>query len=149
MEISDVLVIEIVHWPRNDTGSELTIPFVQILFGELITAFIKARTVLCRLTLLRWNFPKEFEPTENSHSTKKASMRGSILLLALLSIVHGFPSGTAMFEISTRPWLYYLSGKYGTNITTLSDIPSSELQDIANNGFNYVWFMGVWELVDR
>jgi hypothetical protein len=54
--------------------------------------------------------------------------------------------GISMFEISTRPWLYSLSQKYGRNITKLSDIPISEFQDIADKGFDIVWMMGVWSL---
>eukprot|EP01118_Nematostelium_gracile_P000619 TRINITY_DN10670_c0_g1_i1.p1 TRINITY_DN10670_c0_g1~~TRINITY_DN10670_c0_g1_i1.p1 ORF type:complete len:505 (-),score=114.64 TRINITY_DN10670_c0_g1_i1:32-1546(-) len=73
-------------------------------------------------------------------------MRISIVLFSLLLFVHGFPSGTSMFEISTRPWLYSLSQKYGTNITQLSQIPDDELSTIAQQGYKYVWFMGVWEL---
>eukprot|EP00698_Gefionella_okellyi_P023976 TRINITY_DN8342_c0_g1_i1.p1 TRINITY_DN8342_c0_g1~~TRINITY_DN8342_c0_g1_i1.p1 ORF type:complete len:524 (-),score=84.56 TRINITY_DN8342_c0_g1_i1:420-1991(-) len=56
------------------------------------------------------------------------------------------PANPNMFEISTRPWLYLLSQKYGRNISTLSDIPDPELQAFADRGFNMIWFMGVWSL---
>lgn len=48
-----------------------------------------------------------------------------------------------MYEISTRPWLYELSQKYGYNISTLRDIPMEELKALAVQGVTYVWFMGV------
>lgn len=51
-----------------------------------------------------------------------------------------------MLEISTRPWLYSLSQKYGRQISKLSDIPSEELQAIVNQKYDVVWFMGVWSL---
>jgi len=35
-----------------------------------------------------------------------------------------------MLEISTRPWLYALSQKYGRNLTRFSDIPDAELDAI-------------------
>jgi hypothetical protein len=55
-------------------------------------------------------------------------------------------SGISMFEISTRPWLYYLSQKYSKSITSLKDIPDAELQAFADQKFDIVWFMGVWSL---
>lgn len=54
--------------------------------------------------------------------------------------------GMSMYEISTRPWLYNLTQKYGKPITTLSAIPIQEFQTIANQGFDMVWMMGVWSL---
>ncbi|KAH3756646.1 alpha amylase, catalytic subfamily protein [Pelomyxa schiedti] len=56
------------------------------------------------------------------------------------------PSMPMMYEISTRPWLYELSGKYGRTISTLRDIPLAELQAIQSQHVNYVWFMGIWHL---
>ncbi len=55
-------------------------------------------------------------------------------------------SNLSMLELSTRPWLYYLSQKYNSNITALSQIPDVELQEIASKNYDYVWFMGVWHL---
>ena len=47
-----------------------------------------------------------------------------------------------MLELSTRPWLYSLSLKYGYNISRLQDVPDQELQAIANKKFDYLWMMG-------
>eukprot|EP01101_Sappina_pedata_P009372 TRINITY_DN544_c0_g2_i1.p1 TRINITY_DN544_c0_g2~~TRINITY_DN544_c0_g2_i1.p1 ORF type:complete len:532 (+),score=136.62 TRINITY_DN544_c0_g2_i1:127-1596(+) len=51
-----------------------------------------------------------------------------------------------MIEISTRPWLYALSQKYGRNISTLAEIPDEQLQNLVDQGYDMVWMMGVWEL---
>lgn len=47
-----------------------------------------------------------------------------------------------MLELSTRPWLYSLSQKYGREISSLQDIPDEELQAIADQKFEMVWMMG-------
>lgn len=49
-----------------------------------------------------------------------------------------------LLEISTRPYLYYLSQKYKSPIKKLSLIPMEELDFFQNLGFNMIWFMGVW-----
>jgi len=51
-----------------------------------------------------------------------------------------------MLELSTRPWIYYLSQKYGKQFQKLSDIPDQEFQQIKEMGFDFVWMMGVWQL---
>jgi len=55
-------------------------------------------------------------------------------------------NGLSMYEISTRPWLYSLSQKYGNNITLLSQVPEEELQAIADQKFDFIWMMGLWHL---
>jgi hypothetical protein len=44
-----------------------------------------------------------------------------------------------MLEISTRPWLYSLSQKYGKPISRLSDIPQEELEQIVKQKYDIVW----------
>ena len=51
-----------------------------------------------------------------------------------------------LYQISTRPWLYELSKKYGKTITKLREIPLQEFDELASNGVNIVWMMGVWQL---
>lgn len=51
-----------------------------------------------------------------------------------------------IYEVSTRPWLYSLSQKYGRNISRLVQVPIQEFQAIANLGVEYLWLMGVWQL---
>src|SRR5687768_725262 len=50
--------------------------------------------------------------------------------------------GMSMLELSTRPWLYSLSQKYGRDISRLQDVPDEELQDIVNQNFTMLWMMG-------
>jgi len=55
-------------------------------------------------------------------------------------------SHPAIYEISTRPWLYELSKKYSKSITKLRDIPLQEFDTLKSSGIDYVWMMGVWQL---
>ena len=56
------------------------------------------------------------------------------------------PAHPMVLEISTRPWLYKLSSKYGRQITSLRDIPMEEFQKYRQMGFDIIWMMGVWRL---
>lgn len=58
------------------------------------------------------------------------------------------PKSMRLLEISTRPYLYSLSEKYGRSITKLRDIPQSEFDSMKAKGFEWVWFMGIWQLGD-
>ncbi|MFZ3245945.1 MAG: alpha-amylase family glycosyl hydrolase [Candidatus Acidiferrales bacterium] len=49
-----------------------------------------------------------------------------------------------LYEINTWAWLEELSAKYGRRIA-LRDVPSSEWDEIARLGFDFVWLMGIWE----
>ena len=49
-----------------------------------------------------------------------------------------------LYEISTLPWLYELSGEEGKSIG-LADVPDSEWDRLAERGFNLVWLMGMWK----
>ncbi|XP_049849172.1 uncharacterized protein LOC126318199 isoform X1 [Schistocerca gregaria] len=49
------------------------------------------------------------------------------------------------WEISTRPWLYKLSQKYGKTIT-LNNVPFEELETIIKKGVKIIWLMGIWSL---
>ena len=51
-----------------------------------------------------------------------------------------------LYEISTRPWLFELSKKYGRSISKLRDIPIEEFDTLKQNGIEIVWMMGVWKL---
>ena len=68
----------------------------------------------------------------------------SILFLSLLSNSKQLP--TRLLEITTRPYLYGLSQKLHKQITTFRDIPDSEFQSWKEKGFEWVWFMGVWQI---
>lgn len=62
-------------------------------------------------------------------------------LLFICSCRHPF-----LYEINTRPWLYELGIKYGKPIVKLTDIPLQEFDELARNGVDIVWMMGVWKL---
>src|SRR4030095_812561 len=52
-----------------------------------------------------------------------------------------FPS---LYQINTRVWLTELSKKLGRTCT-LDDIPDDELSKFAKNGFDWIWFLSVWQ----
>lgn len=50
----------------------------------------------------------------------------------------------SLFQINTRVWLTELSRQLGRT-ATLDDIPDAELDRIAKMGFDWVWFLSVWQ----
>ncbi len=50
----------------------------------------------------------------------------------------------SLYQINTRVWLNKLSEKLGHH-ATLDDIPDEELDRIAKIGFDWVYFLGVWQ----
>lgn len=66
-----------------------------------------------------------------------------ILLFTIISKSIQIP--TTLYEITTRPYLYSL-GKKLNKQCTIRDIPEQEFDDWKNKGFEWVWFMGIWEL---
>ena len=51
-----------------------------------------------------------------------------------------FPS---LYQVNTRVWMTELSRKLGHR-ATLDDIPDSELDKLADWGFDWIWFLSVW-----
>jgi hypothetical protein len=49
-----------------------------------------------------------------------------------------------LFQINTRVWLTDLSQQLGRR-ATLDDIPDAELDHLAELGFDWVWFLSVWQ----
>lgn len=49
-----------------------------------------------------------------------------------------------LYQVNTRVWLTELSTKLGRK-ATLDDFPDSELDKIAEMGFNWVWLLSVWQ----
>jgi glycosidase len=49
-----------------------------------------------------------------------------------------------LYQINTRVWLTELSRKLD-RVATLDDIPDAELNRIAEMGFDWVWFLSVWQ----
>src|SRR5215472_8938673 len=54
------------------------------------------------------------------------------------------PRYPSLYQINTRVWLTELSRKLGRT-AMLDDIPDVELDRIAEMGFDWVWFLSVWQ----
>ena len=52
-----------------------------------------------------------------------------------------FPS---LYQINTRVWMTELSKNLGRQ-ATLDDIPDKELDILAESGFDWIWFLSVWQ----
>lgn len=50
----------------------------------------------------------------------------------------------SLYQLNTRVWLNQLSQKLGRR-ATLDDIPDSELDQVVDLGFEWVYFLGVWQ----
>ena len=50
----------------------------------------------------------------------------------------------ALYQINSRLWLTELSRQLG-RAATLDDIPDSELDRLARMGFDWIWFLSVWQ----
>jgi glycosidase len=50
----------------------------------------------------------------------------------------------SLYQINTRVWLRDLSDRLGRT-ATLADIPDAFLDHVAARGFDYVWFLGLWQ----
>jgi hypothetical protein len=50
----------------------------------------------------------------------------------------------ALYQINTRVWLREMAGSSGRP-ATLADISDNSLDRIASLGFDYVWFLGLWQ----
>ena len=49
-----------------------------------------------------------------------------------------------LYQLNTRVWLTELSQSLGRS-ATLDDIPDAELDRLARMGFDWVWFLSVWQ----
>ncbi|WP_433829876.1 alpha-amylase [Actinoplanes sp. CA-015351] len=56
----------------------------------------------------------------------------------------GWPSALAIYEIDTWPWLEGLSRRLGRTVT-LAEVPGEIWDEVAADGLDAVWLMGVWE----
>jgi hypothetical protein len=54
------------------------------------------------------------------------------------------PAYPSLYQINTRVWLTELSRALGKR-ATLDDIPDAELDRLAELGFDWVWFLSVWQ----
>jgi len=54
------------------------------------------------------------------------------------------PRYPSLYQINTRVWLTELSRTLGRPVT-LDDIPDAELDRLAELGFDWIWFLSVWQ----
>lgn len=54
------------------------------------------------------------------------------------------PRYPSLYQINTRVWLTALSRSLGRP-ATLDDIPDAELDRLARKGFDWIWFLSVWQ----
>lgn len=54
------------------------------------------------------------------------------------------PLYPSLYQINTRVWLTQLSRELGRP-ATLDDIPDADLDQLAEKGFDWVWFLSVWQ----
>ena len=54
------------------------------------------------------------------------------------------PRYPSLYQINTRVWLTELSSQLG-KLATLDDIPDAELDRLAGLGFDWLWFLSVWQ----
>jgi hypothetical protein len=54
------------------------------------------------------------------------------------------PANPALYQINTRVTLYERGVALGRR-ATLDDIDDGMLDEIAERGFSWVWFLGVWQ----
>jgi glycosidase len=54
------------------------------------------------------------------------------------------PRYPSLYQINTRVWLTELSRNLG-RAATLDDIPDAELDRLAETGFDWIWFLSVWQ----
>jgi hypothetical protein len=54
------------------------------------------------------------------------------------------PLHPSLYQINTRVWLAGLSRQLGRPVT-LDDIPDAELDELAGKGFDWIWFLSVWQ----
>jgi glycosidase len=54
------------------------------------------------------------------------------------------PAHPSLYQINTRVWLTELSTSLGRP-ATLDDIPDGQLDQLAKMGFDWIWFLSVWQ----
>ena len=50
----------------------------------------------------------------------------------------------SLYQINTRVWLTELAQRLGRP-ATLDDVPDAALDGLARMGFDWVWFLSVWQ----
>ena len=55
------------------------------------------------------------------------------------------PRYPSLYQINTRVWITDIANKIGRS-ATLDDIPDNELDRLEKMGFDWIWFLSVWNI---
>lgn len=58
------------------------------------------------------------------------------------------PKYPSLYQVNTRVWMTQLSQALGRR-ATLDDIPDQELDRLASMGFDWIWFLSVWQTGEK
>ena len=61
-----------------------------------------------------------------------------------MSPLASLPRFPSLYQINTRVWLAELGQRLG-RAATLDDIPDATLDQVASDGFDWVWLLGIWQ----
>src|SRR5215831_12410660 len=62
----------------------------------------------------------------------------------MLEDLHAAPLYPSLYQVNTRVWLTELSRQLG-HAASMDDIPDAELDRLAEMGFDWLWFLSVWQ----
>src|SRR5262245_46111321 len=62
----------------------------------------------------------------------------------MLEDLHAAPLYPSLYQVNTRVWLTELSRQLG-RAASMEDIPDAELDRFAGMGFDWLWFLSVWQ----
>jgi Alpha amylase, catalytic domain len=68
----------------------------------------------------------------------------AVLSSTVQTVTTSEPHYPALYQINTRVWMTELSSTLGRT-ATLDDVPAASLDAIAKMGFDWVWFLSVWQ----
>lgn len=71
------------------------------------------------------------------------------MIFVFFMISSSLPIPQKLLEVSTRPFLYQLSQQYQRPISKLRDIPDEIFEQWKEKGYDFIWFMGVWQLGEK
>ncbi len=77
-------------------------------------------------------------------STSLLVQRQSAPRASAIPALPKLPKNPSLYQINTRVWLTALSRQLGRP-TTLDDIPDAELDRLAEQGFDWIWMLSVWQ----
>ena len=80
-------------------------------------------------------------PVRSALTSLEKSTHSDVPVESITAKRYQYPS---LYEINTRVWLRAISQMLGRP-ATFDDIPDQELDKLAQKGFDWVWFLGIWQ----